>query len=64
MKVNLNKGAIEGLFLEQGSSFPLLDEGGKPSQNEGQSLFCDPGRHLGTVFLSSDPRPHFHPVTK
>ena len=31
MKVNLNKGAIEGLFLEQGSSFPLLDEGGKPS---------------------------------
>ena len=31
MKVNLNKGAIEGLFLEQGSSFLLLDEGGKPS---------------------------------
>ena len=31
MKVNLNKGAIEGLSLEQGSSFPLLDEGGKPS---------------------------------
>ena len=24
MKVNLNKGAIEGLSLEQGSSFPLL----------------------------------------
>jgi hypothetical protein len=24
MKVNLNKEAIEGLFLEQGSSFPLL----------------------------------------
>ena len=23
MKVNLNKEAIEGLFLEQGSSFPL-----------------------------------------
>ena len=27
MKVNLNKGAIEGLFLEQGSSFPRRTNG-------------------------------------